>query len=162
LVDTAKSIKELLSYSNREFISCAFLSLLGRKVDEQGEKYYMDRLLMGYSKMSVVKQLASSKEAKLFNPELNGLKRALFNERLLGLSPFKIWTRKNNQMAILAHLSQIENYLLATSHKVGLLESQMQVIYTNNQAPSLKNDSFRNLSKHAKEIYILLKEGSKD
>jgi len=59
----AQHICELFIFDEREFINAAYLTLLGREPDPNGMNYYQGRLRMGYSKASIIAQIAKSAEA---------------------------------------------------------------------------------------------------
>ena len=71
------NVQELLDLEGTAFIKAAYLALLGREVDEEGGRNYARKLRGGWSKMSVVKGLAASDEARRFGPQLPGLHKAL-------------------------------------------------------------------------------------
>ena len=71
------NVQELLDLEGTAFIKAAYLALLGREVDEEGGRNYARKLRGGWSKMSVVKGLAASDEARSFGPQLPGLRKAL-------------------------------------------------------------------------------------
>ncbi|MHB1656194.1 MAG: FkbM family methyltransferase [Burkholderiales bacterium] len=56
-------IYELFIFDEREFITVAYRTLLGREPDPNGMNYYLGRLRMGYGKASIIVQLANSSEA---------------------------------------------------------------------------------------------------
>lgn len=72
-----QDINELLELDGAAFIKAAYLSLLGREVDEQGGNNYVRRLRDGWSKMSLIKGLALSDEGKVYGMKLAGLRKAL-------------------------------------------------------------------------------------
>jgi hypothetical protein len=71
------SVQELLDLEGVAFIKAAYIALLGREVDEEGGTNYARKLRSGWSKMSIVKGLASSDEARQFGAQLPGLHSAL-------------------------------------------------------------------------------------
>ena len=66
--EQAKSLAELLSSEDREFVRRAYLTVLGRPADAEGEAYYMDRIRRGYTKIEVLDQLRKGDEAKGIAP----------------------------------------------------------------------------------------------
>jgi hypothetical protein len=60
----AVTLDELLQYHDKQFISCAYQTLLGRTPDPEGLQYYLDRLRSGISKYEILAQLRFSKEGK--------------------------------------------------------------------------------------------------
>ena len=77
----ANSLDELLAWNDLDFIRCAYVTLLGRQPDHQGESYYAERLRRGHSKMDVLWQLRQSTEARSHDPGIAGLDRALRRSR---------------------------------------------------------------------------------
>ena len=74
--EQAKSLAELLSSDNEEFVRLAYLTVLGRPADTEGEAYYTDRIRRGHTKMEVLDQLRKSDEAKRV-PQMPDLDAAL-------------------------------------------------------------------------------------
>ena len=56
------SFAELMSLYDVEFVEAAYPILLGRPADPIGLNYYVDRLRRGFSRISVLDQLAKSRE----------------------------------------------------------------------------------------------------
>lgn len=82
IIKAAKSMDELLAYQDRDFIQCAYLTLLGREPDVQGANYYLTRMNLGISKPEIVAQMHSSVEGKRHNNQLPGMKKSIFHYRL--------------------------------------------------------------------------------
>lgn len=60
----ADTLNELLQYHDKQFISCAYQTLLGRMPDPEGFQYYLGRLRSGISKYEILAQMRFSKEGK--------------------------------------------------------------------------------------------------
>ncbi|HVF38103.1 MAG TPA: FkbM family methyltransferase [Sphingomicrobium sp.] len=73
----ANSLAELLSWHDVEFVRCAYVTILGRQPDPEGEAHYTERVRQGHSKMDVLWQLRRSDEAWSHDPGIAGLDRAL-------------------------------------------------------------------------------------
>lgn len=73
-------IVELFALEERNFVCEAYRELLGREPDQQGMAYYLGRLSLGYSKTSIIVDLAKSKEARPIN-QILGLKALIDNEK---------------------------------------------------------------------------------
>ena len=73
----ANSLTELLSWEDRNFVCCAFVTVLGRRPDLEGERYYLDRLRDGRSKLEILWQLRRSAEGQRHDPGIAGFDRAL-------------------------------------------------------------------------------------
>ncbi|WP_409409750.1 DUF4214 domain-containing protein [Acidithiobacillus ferriphilus] len=83
-----RNIYEILIFDDIEFVSLAYQCILGRNPDEQGLRYYRGRLASGYSKESVISQLARSPE-RSEDINIDGLDALLRRERTL-----RIWFLK--------------------------------------------------------------------
>ena len=59
-----KDVNELLEYDDKMFVSYAYRTLLGREPDPEGITYYLDRMRIGFSKISILAQIYCSDEAK--------------------------------------------------------------------------------------------------
>ncbi len=81
-IPIASTIDELMSYQGDWFVECAYQTILGRATDPQGMDYYLNRLRAGYSKVSVLKQLLASSEAKELKVELPGLRSTIWRHSL--------------------------------------------------------------------------------
>lgn len=81
-----RSVDALLAYDDEFFIQHCYQTLLKRDADPAGMAYYLDRLKSGYTKRSIVFDIATSKEAKEIGQSLVGLD-TLINEQ----SMFRHW-----------------------------------------------------------------------
>lgn len=77
LVGPANSLRELCAYEGSDFIRCAYLTVLGRLPDEGGFAFYFDQLSAGYSKLTILRELRLSEEARRHDPGIAGFDRAL-------------------------------------------------------------------------------------
>jgi FkbM family methyltransferase len=73
----ADSLSELLSWEDVNFVRCAYVTVLGRQPDAEGEAFYTDSLRRGHSKLEILWQLRRSKEAHTHDPGIAGFDRAL-------------------------------------------------------------------------------------
>ena len=78
----ATSLEVLAGYQDHQFIECAYRTLLRRAPDNSGLKYYLQRLRAGTSKMDIVIQFLDSKEGRIVNAELPGLRGAVRRQKL--------------------------------------------------------------------------------
>jgi hypothetical protein len=60
-------LDELISLPGDDFVRAAYLTILGRALDEEGQGHYRRRLRQGFSKAAVLDDLIRSKEAKRSN-----------------------------------------------------------------------------------------------
>ena len=80
-VAAALDLATLLQHQDRRFVECAYLTVLRRKADMEGFKYYLGRLRAGVPKIRILSQLASSREAKKAAADVKGLHDALRRHR---------------------------------------------------------------------------------
>lgn len=83
------SHSELMALHRDEFVYAAYQLMLGRAPDESGLSYYSARLRLGYSKLSVLYQLGTSRECRNWDA-LPDLRRALTRYRV-GRLPVAGW-----------------------------------------------------------------------
>ena len=81
LVGPASSLQELCAHEGSDFIRSAYLTVLGRLPDEGGFGFYFERLNAGFSKLSILRQLRTSDEARRHDPGIAGFDRALKKHR---------------------------------------------------------------------------------
>lgn len=77
----ANSLPELLSWDDLDFVRCAYVTVLGRQPDREGEGYYVHRLRRGHSKLEVLWQLRRSPEGPKHDPGIAGFDRCLRKAR---------------------------------------------------------------------------------
>lgn len=77
----ADSLAELFSWEDVDFVRCAYVTILGRQPDEQGEAFYSACIRSGYSKAQILWDLRSSTEGRRHDPGIAGLDRALRRAR---------------------------------------------------------------------------------
>lgn len=85
----APTLDSLLALQGRDFVKCAFLTLLGREPDPEGMEYYAGRLRAGVAGVHLLGQIAASREAREKGVRLEGLEAALRRYRLARLLPFR-------------------------------------------------------------------------
>lgn len=78
----ADSLPELLSWHDIDFVRCAYVTIVGRQPDPEGEAYYAERIRRGHSKLEVIFQLRRSPEGSAHDPGIAGLDRVLKRARL--------------------------------------------------------------------------------
>ena len=118
----ANSVEELLSWDDVDFVRCAYVTILGRQPDPEGEDYYAERLRRGYSKMDVLWQLRRSPEGPTHDPGIAGLDRALRRARARSW-PVRALRRVIGNTApsatSLANAAPVVQPISAPSHGVG-------------------------------------------
>jgi len=111
----APSLGELCRFADRDFIRCAFVTLLGRQPDPDGEAHYLDRLRSGDSMFSILWSLRKSSEGQAHDPGIAGLDRVLRKHRNANL-PLIGWlirllTKREGNSATERRLRIISNML---------------------------------------------------
>src|ERR1700733_2534289 len=72
-----KDLQELLRLQDGNFVEAAYQVLLGRNADIRGRDYYLSRIRSGAGKLSILKEMSSSEEARAGGIEFKGLRDAL-------------------------------------------------------------------------------------
>ena len=81
ILPVAKTVDDLLSYCDEQFIRCIYLTLLEREPDKEGMRYYLGRLRAGQAKTKIITQLASSSESQARGVDLPGLKQLIITQK---------------------------------------------------------------------------------
>jgi hypothetical protein len=84
-MDTADNLKALLQCQDRQFVECAYLTVLKREPDPQGLSFYLERLRGGEVKLQILSELYSSAEAREAGADLPWLRGAMRRQRLTRL-----------------------------------------------------------------------------
>jgi len=140
----ADSLAELLSWHDTDFVRCAYVTVLGRQPDPSGEAYYIGRIRLGFSKMSVLMQLRRSEEGRNHDPGIAGFDRALRRHDLSNLPIVGRLFRKGavdggdsinerqlrmiaNMVGVVGKLNEIERNLSAD--RTSRLENKLKLIH---------------------------------
>lgn len=81
----ALDLRELLEPHDRVFVRRAYLTVLGREPDPEGDAYYTARLRGGIARLQVLGQLRRSPEGRAHDPRIAGLDRAIRRHRRGGI-----------------------------------------------------------------------------
>jgi hypothetical protein len=76
LCPVALDLEDLLSLHDAAFVDCAYLTLVGRRPDEQGLAHYTARLRAGHAKIAVADELWRSSEGRRVGSTLPGMAKA--------------------------------------------------------------------------------------
>ena len=111
----ANSLSELLAWNDVDFVRCAYVTILGRQPDAEGERHYTDRIRHGCSKMKVLWQLRTSRERPRHDPGIAGLDRALRRAKrkempFVGVF-FRLWTGDEGDEAAAKRHRMVANEL---------------------------------------------------
>jgi FkbM family methyltransferase len=82
LSDRAHNLAALLEHQGRQFVECAYLTLLNRRPDPEGMRYYVQRLRSGTPKLQILSELHGSDEAKTSGANLPWLRKVTRWQRL--------------------------------------------------------------------------------
>lgn len=99
--ELAPTLEELLALPPLEFVKACYRWLLGRKADESGLSYYLERLQVGDSRLAVAGNIVSSDEAMLLPPGRKMLAAQVIAARMAELLPVKL-NEKERQVALSA------------------------------------------------------------
>jgi Domain of unknown function (DUF4214) len=72
---------QILRLHDTTFVAGVYQALLGRSPDPEGMHYYLGRLRAGYSKSSILVQIADSDEARALAVNIPGLNELRFNQK---------------------------------------------------------------------------------
>lgn len=72
----ANDLTELMQHNGRDFVDCAYLTLLKRLPDSDGLDEYLSRLLSGDAKIQILREISRSDEGREKRVELPGLQTA--------------------------------------------------------------------------------------
>lgn len=73
----ANTLDQLLDWYDVDFVRCAYVTLLGRQPDPEGEEHYVRTLRAGRSRLAILWELRRSQEGREHDPGIAGLDRAL-------------------------------------------------------------------------------------
>jgi methyl-accepting chemotaxis protein len=77
----AESLADLCAHPDLDFVRCAYVTILGRQPDPEGEAYFAARVRAGESKLSILRELRLSDEGRRHDPGIAGLDKALRQHR---------------------------------------------------------------------------------
>ncbi len=121
---SVKHVMELFALDGRAFVTSTYQQLLGRDPDPDGMAYYLGRLAVGYSKESIVAQIALSPEARHSGKNFAGL-NALITEQRRANHWFWRWV--GSQLGL-------ERILRQRTHSLQAIEQNMVQLVTCIQA----------------------------
>ena len=71
----AQDLNTLLGHHGRQFVECAYLTLLNRQPDPGGMLYYLQRLRSGAPKLQILRELYTSDEGRMSGADLPWLRK---------------------------------------------------------------------------------------
>jgi cell division protein FtsL len=78
-------VQDFSHFHDNEFLQAAYLAVLRRSPDPLGEKYYLDKIRGGASRVRILAQLLKSSEAEEFNTKITGLWACMLFENILNM-----------------------------------------------------------------------------
>lgn len=143
-------ITELFALDGRDFVTEAYRNLLRREPDEQGMRYYLGRLGLGYGKTSIILQLARSADCQPIE-EIPGLKQFIADEKTENHWLWGWFSRRRRQEKLfregiqgLTHiatrLDQFNDTLRILHQRMGALSERL-TDWKNLQAPPISSDN---------------------
>jgi len=121
-ISPAKTLTDLLAYDDEAFVARVYITLLGRKPDQQGFAYYLERLNKSGDKLGIIHQILKGHEARRYNANVAGLKAAMWRyqwKRMPILGSFvNIFDRHSHKDHLLYGLRKIER-------RIGMLEANV-------------------------------------
>lgn len=103
---------QLISLKDTTFVTSTYQALLGRPPDPEGMQYYLRRIRAGYSKSSLLVQIADSSEAQALAINLPGLNELRANQKKADHWFWGLFTR-SNRIERQTHLLENEMSYLA-------------------------------------------------
>jgi hypothetical protein len=160
---------QLLRLNDTAFVTGVYQALLGRSPDPEGMHYYLARLRAGYSKSSVIVQIADSNEARALAVNIPGLTELRFNQKKSSHWFWGILTRSHrierqtflleNELAHLAEQSRrIEQAVYQQSMTLNLMAKESKnfnVDSTSSSTPATLPTSTQGKSHLAPKTYEL-------
>jgi Domain of unknown function (DUF4214) len=133
---------QLLRLNDTTFVAGVYQALLGRSPDPEGMHYYLGRLRAGYSKSSIIVQIADSNEARALAVNIPGLNELRFNQKK---SSHWFW-------GILSRNHRIERQTFLLENELAHLAEQCQRI---EQAVYQQSMTLNLLAKESKNFNVV-------
>jgi hypothetical protein len=159
-MSSIQHIAELFIFDERDFITAAYRTLLGREPDPAGMNYYLGRLRMGYGKAAIIVQLANSAEAYP-HTKINGLVNLIREEQRANHWFWGIFTRQQRSERLMHQ--HIEELKRLNNRMVQISENTPMPRYSDNNDSNLPTtfsvepEILNKLTPHARDIYFELK-----
>ena len=172
----AETAEALLAMEDAEFVSCAYLTVLGRPVDPDGFAEYLRHIRAGADKSEVVAAIASSAEAlDLPLNRLPGLEQIVRDARRKRALSFltRAWKRMARRIDVCEYrIGKIEQTVGSRLDKLEnevatLLRERQSYIRGRIQEGELSQDpelqsKLRQMSLHARSMYFQLEDAVKN
>jgi len=171
----AASAEALLAMEDAEFVSSAYLSVLGRPADPVGFADYLRHIRAGASKSDILAALATSPEAKRLDPDrISGLARIVREAKRIRVPFFSRRTFKRviRRVEVCEYrISKMEQSFAARLEKLeselgALLHGHRRQMQGGALSPVILDPELRlklrEMSLHARSLYFQLEEAVKE
>lgn len=142
----ALSVDDICQFDGENFLTCAFISILGRMPDGDGRLYYLERLRSGWSKRSILAQLRRSEEGRLFDANVAGLNAILSRERWRRIPVVKRFIRDREDSASSRNQRAIQIQLAALAERVAKVDLAINDESFSNRTQSTQDDFTKSLN----------------
>jgi hypothetical protein len=153
------SVHDLLRLYDTEFLAGAYETLLGRPLDIDGVRSYLNAMREGHDREFVIYSLATSPEGLRFQSDLDGLPQFLRLQKRLRTAPFSILLKalyglRRQRLQV----NRLENMIGCLDSRLNKIESAAQTpreIASATLSPPTQDDKANSLIKspRAREIF---------
>ena len=116
------SIQHITAHKGSQFIRVAYLQILGREPDTEGEKYYSQRLKNGVPKIEILAQLRMSAEGKKFKTKLLGINEVIAEHKWMKIPVIGVFIKNRMKFN-----SDINSRFEGLDERIGILNQKMGV-----------------------------------
>jgi hypothetical protein len=121
------SVHDLLRLYDADFLAAAYETLLGRRLDIDGVRSYLNLLREGHDREFVIYALATSPEGLQFQSDLDGLPQFLKLQQRLRRSPLAIFLRVVYRLRYQRlQANRVESMIGCLESRIARLESVAQ------------------------------------
>lgn len=117
-VGRVNSVRALLALEDEDFVRSAYLSLLGREVDEDGLANYLGQIRAGSERSALTVELALSHEGRQYSANVEGLADLVERLRPRPKPAWKRAMRRLMRRADVSAVEQLERQLRATENRL--------------------------------------------
>jgi GT2 family glycosyltransferase len=138
MISNLNIYKLLAIDSDMEFINKSYQLILKRPADSEGFEYYQAMLSAGMKRVTVIKNIAVSKEASKLNADLFGINYFIFKQRLkkIGAEISNMPQKKYTDVDLLSAVNFLE---LLNYRKIDSMQIAQTLLSLNNNVDFIKN-----------------------